>query len=70
MDPCVCPASDCVDGGVFPGLKTVAMIEVMGRLPVVEYLVAIMDWRVEGGDEASKEDDVKGHHGLEGGRLT
>lgn len=43
MDAGVCPAADCIVGGVLPSLQAISMIEIMCGLPVVEYLVAILD---------------------------
>ena len=49
MNGNVSPTPDAVLGRVLPCLKTIAMIEVVKRLPVVESLIAILDWCVEGG---------------------
>lgn len=45
------PASDSIVRGVLPSLKTVAMAEIVGRLPVVEGLITILDRSECGGDE-------------------
>ena len=50
MQAGVGPTSDCEDGRVLPGLKAVAMVQVVGGFPVIEDLIAVLDGR-EGGSE-------------------
>jgi len=50
----VCPASNSIHWGVFPSLQSVAVIEIMGRFPVVEDLIAILYRRIECGYKASE----------------
>jgi hypothetical protein len=46
------------------------MIEVVGGLPVIEDLIAVLDWRVEGSYEAGEEDYVESYYGLESAWLV
>jgi hypothetical protein len=48
MEGSVCPAPYGVVRGVFPRLKAIAMIQIMGRLPVIEDLVAVLYRREKG----------------------
>ena len=47
MNASISPAANSVDGRVLPSLQPVAMVEVMRGFPVVEDLVAVLDWREE-----------------------
>ena len=49
MNGNVSPTPNTVLGRVLPCLKTIAMIEIVKRLPVVESLIAILDWCVKAG---------------------
>lgn len=44
------PAANGIIRGILPGLEAIAMGEVMGWLPVVERLVAVLDWRKQSSD--------------------
>lgn len=66
VDGDVQPAADGIVGRVLPGLQAVAMAEVVGGLPVVEGLVAVLDGREEGGDGVGGQEDVEGRDGLDG----
>ena len=66
VDGDVEPAADGVVGRVLPGLQAVAMAEVVGGLPVVEGLVAVLDRGEEGGDGVGGQEDVEGRDGLDG----
>jgi hypothetical protein len=48
VQACIRPASDRIDWGVLPCLQAIAMIEVVGGLPVVEDFVAVLDRGIEG----------------------
>jgi len=65
VEACVGPGSDGKVGGVFPGLESVAVGEVVGGFPVVEHFIAVLDWGVEGREEMAGEEDVKGRGGGE-----
>ncbi len=54
------PAADGIVGRVLPGLQAIAMAEVVGGLPVVERLIAVLDGREEGGDGVGGQEDVEG----------
>ena len=60
------PAADGVVGRVLPRLQAVAMAEVVGGLPVVEGLVAVLDRGEEGGGEVGAQENVEGRDGLDG----
>jgi hypothetical protein len=45
------------------------MVEVVGRLPVVEYLVAVLDWGKVGGDDVGDGEDSECRARLELWRL-
>ena len=49
MNGNVSPTPNTVLGRILPCLKTIAIIEIVKRLPVVESLIAILNWCVEGG---------------------
>lgn len=53
------PASDSIVWGILPGLQAVAMGEIMGRLPVVECLITILNWRKQSSDQTGAEKEVK-----------
>ena len=52
----VCPAPDAVLRSIFPGLKSVAVGEVVGWFPVVVGFVAVVNGRVDGGWEVGEEE--------------
>jgi hypothetical protein len=41
------------------------MVEVVGRLPVVEDLIAVLDRREDGGNGVRYEEDVEGKDGVD-----
>jgi hypothetical protein len=59
------PAADSVDRGVLPRLKPIVMVEIVGRLPKVEYFVTVLDRAVESGDYMADQEDVEGHDSRE-----
>lgn len=64
------PAANGIIWGILPGLEAIAMGEIMGWLPVVERLVAVLDWREQSSDQACSKEEVEGRDGLQGlGRL-
>jgi len=65
MEANVQPAADGKVGRVFPCLEAVAMAQVVGGLPVVERLVAVLDRGKHGGDQAGGEEEVEGRDGLD-----
>jgi hypothetical protein len=57
MQAGVSPAPDRVDGRILPRLEARAMAEVVGRLPVVEDLVAVLNGREEGCQQVWREEE-------------
>lgn len=55
------PTSDGVLGGILPRLESVAMVEEMCRLPVIEGLVAILNGRIRSSESIGYEKHVEGH---------
>jgi hypothetical protein len=66
VDGDVQPAADGIVRRVLPGLQAVAMTKVVGGLPVVEGLVAVLDGGEERGDDVGGQEDVEGRDGLDG----
>lgn len=58
------PAPDGVVGRILPGLQSIAMGEVMGRFPVIEGLVAVLDGGEEGRDQVGGQENIKGRDGF------
>ena len=59
METNVEPATDGVFRGIFPGLATITMGEIVSGLPVVVSLIAILDWGEEGSDQIGGQEDIK-----------
>lgn len=66
MERDVEPASDGIIGRVLPGLEAIAMAQIVGRLPVVEGLVTVLDRSEGSGDKVRDQEDVKGGNGFYG----
>lgn len=60
------PAANGIIGRILPGLEAIAMGEVMGRLPVVEGLVAVLDWGKQSSNHAGSEKEIERRDGLHG----
>jgi hypothetical protein len=45
MEGHVKPAPDRINWGIFPGLKTISMLQIMCRFPEIEHLITILNWR-------------------------
>lgn len=58
------PAANGIIWGILPGLEAIAMGEIMGWLPVVERLIAVLDGREQGRDQACSKEEVEGRNGL------
>jgi hypothetical protein len=65
VEASISPAADSVDRGVFPCLKSIVMIEIVGRFPKIEHFVTVLDWTVEGGYYMADQEDVEGCNGRE-----
>jgi hypothetical protein len=65
MDASVCPAADSILRGVLPRLKSIAMIQIVCRLPVVEHFVTVLNGRVQGSYDIGCSEDVEGDDRLE-----
>lgn len=63
------PAADGIVGRVLPRLESVSVRQVMGRLPIVEGFVAVLDRRKGGGNQVGDEKDVKGLDRFDGVRA-
>src|SRR5690242_6841586 len=61
----VCPATDGILRRVLPGLQSIAMIEIVRRLPIVEDLVAVLDWCKESSYDVGGREDIEGNYRLE-----
>jgi hypothetical protein len=59
------PAPDGILGRVLPRLQSIAVVEVVRRLPVVEDLVTVLDGREKGSGNIGSGEDVEGNDGLE-----
>jgi len=59
MDADVQPAADGIVRGVLPSLKAIAMAQVMGRFPVVEGLIAVLDRRKQGSNHVCTQKHIK-----------
>lgn len=66
MENYVQPAPDGIVGRVLPSLQPVPMRQIVRRLPVVEGLIAVLDWGKQGGYEARCEETIEGGNGLDG----
>lgn len=64
------PAADGVVGRVLPRLQAIAVREIVRGFPVVEGLIAVLNGRKEGGDQAGSQEDVEGLDGLDGIRAA
>jgi len=63
------PATDGKFGRVLPSLEAIAVGDVVGRLPVVEGLVTVLDWGEERREKACRKKGVEGVDGLNGKRT-
>jgi hypothetical protein len=50
MQAGISPAANGVFGRVLPRLESIAMVEIVGGLPVVEDLITVLDW----GEDSSR----------------
>lgn len=69
MEGYVQPAPDGKLRRVLPRLKAVSVGQVVRGLPVVERLIAVLDWRKQGGDDTSGQENVESRDGLNGVRA-
>ena len=58
------PTADSIVWRIFPRLKTIAMRQVVSRLPVIERLIAILNRSEPGGYESGAEEPVEGGNRL------
>ena len=65
MDNNVEPASESKLGRVFPCLQPIATVQVVGGLPVVEDLIAVLDRRIECSKNVHSSEDVEGGYGFD-----
>lgn len=61
VETSVCPTADGIDGRVFPCLKAIVVVEVMRRLPEVEYFVTVLDRTEEGCNDMAHEKGIEGN---------
>ena len=66
MEGNVQPAADGVVGRVLPCLQSVAMAQIVCRLPVVKCLVAVLDGCEHGSNQIGGKEEVEGRDGLDG----
>jgi hypothetical protein len=66
MEPDISPASDSVVGRILPGLQPITMRKVVGRFPVIERLIAILDRRKERGRHVGRQEHIEGRNGCYG----
>lgn len=59
MDANIQPASDGIVRGVLPSLKPITMAQVMGRFPIVEGLIAVLDGRKQGGNHVCTQKHIE-----------
>lgn len=59
------PRADCVRRGVLPGLEAIFVVEVVGRFPVVEYFIAVLNGAEDGSQDVEGEEDVEGEYGFD-----
>ena len=64
MQDDVCPASDGIGRGQFPGLEAIFVVEIVSRLPVVEDLIAVLDRAEDSGQSVGSEEDVERKDGF------
>lgn len=64
MDGDIKPASDGIFGRVLPRLQAVSMAKVMRRLPVVERLITVFNWRIYCRYEIGTEKEPEGKNWL------
>ena len=65
MESNIEPASDGIVGRILPRLQAVSMAQVVCRLPVIEGLIAVLDWGEQGGNDVCSQEDVEGRDGLD-----
>jgi hypothetical protein len=65
VEASISPAANCIHRRVLPRLKSIVMVEIVGRFPKIEDFVTVLDWTVEGGDYMADKEDVEGCNGRE-----
>jgi hypothetical protein len=65
MDASVRPAADCILRRILPRLKSIAMVQIVCRLPVVEHFVTVLNGCVQGRYNIGCSEDVEGDDRLE-----
>lgn len=60
MNDDIQPAANTIFWGILPGLQSVPMVEIMGRLPVVEDFITILNRSVRCRKQINSEESIKG----------
>lgn len=59
MEACIGPTADGIVGRVLPRLQSIAVIEVVRRLPVIEDFITVLNWRADSSSHIGCQKKVK-----------